>query len=107
MLLPYPAGSSVISAPFPKTEHYRVVGLKLGGTIKFIPPLDRVDKNSNSRVDDKAEEGSIALCCGYGEFDSRALYLSHICYGGRIYGLTFLRSVEILRPPQYFYGYIP
>ena len=25
----------------------------------------------------------------------------------RPYGLTFLRSVEILRPPQYFYGYIP
>ena len=24
----------------------------------------------------------------------------------RPYGLTFLRSVEILRPPQYFYGYI-
>ena len=24
----------------------------------------------------------------------------------RPYGLTFLRSVEILRPPQYFYGYM-
>ena len=25
----------------------------------------------------------------------------------RPYGLTFLRSVEIILPPQYFYGYIP
>ena len=30
---------------------------------------------------------------------------SHLLRGP--YGLTFLRSVEILRPPQYFYGYIP
>ena len=68
-------------------------------TIGVFRPVDSLD-DSSAEDDFAPDFGNLGL-----EAESILIPQSHLLW--RPYGLTFLLSVEILRPPQYFYGYMP